>query len=619
MEYQAIENYAAIGNMLSLALVGKEGSIDFLCYPDFDSPTVFAALLDADKGGYFCIRPQLDGKNTKQLYLPDSNILLTRFLSDDGIAELADFMPVTEKDDDAAGCHQVVRMLNVIHGEITFLMECFPRFDYARSEHTLTLVNDHAAVFEPKQVGQGPQDLQDPRPAMMLKSSVPMRIERDGLVAEFTLRPGDRAYFIFGARADGEPQHVLADEQMDRLLHETVGYWRKWMAKSRYEGRWREMINRSALLLKLLTSRKYGSLIAAPTFGLPEQIGGNRNWDYRYTWLRDSSFSLYAFMRLGFTEEANRFRGWLKNVFDFDAEGGPLQVLYAIDGRRDAPELTLDHLRGYRDSRPVRIGNAASTQLQLDVYGEMFDAVYLSAKYGDALPHKGWLNMKRTLKWLEHNWNRPDEGIWEIRGGRKDFLHSRLMCWVAFDRAIRLGEKRSLEGPFEWMEHTRDAIVEDIYSNFWNEEMQSFVQSKGSRTLDASLLLMPLMRFISATDPQWLSTLDAIERELVNDTLVFRYRNDDDLDGLTGTEGTFTACSFWYIECLARAHRVEEARLLFDKMMGYANHVGLYAEELGLNGQHLGNFPQALTHLALISAATFLDRALTGGKLEEWA
>ena len=617
MEYQAIENYAAIGNMLSLALVGKEGSIDYLCYPDFDSPTVFAALLDADKGGYFCIRPQLDGRNTKQLYLPDSNILLTRFLSDDGIAELADFMPVTEKDDDAAACHQIVRVVHVIHGEIKFLMGCFPRFDYARAEHTVALNNETAAVFQPKRLA--PAETKNTTPAMMLKSSVPLQVRDAGLVAEFTLRPGDKAYFVFGAEADGEAAHPLVDEQIDQLLRQTVGYWREWMAKSRYQGRWREMINRSALMLKLLTSRKYGSLIAAPTFGLPEQVGGNRNWDYRYTWLRDSSFSLYAFMRLGFTEEASHFRGWLKNVFDFDAEGGPLQVLYAIDGRCEVPEVSLDHLRGYKDSRPVRVGNAASTQLQLDVYGEMFDAVYLSAKYGDALPHRGWLNVKRTLKWLEQNWNRPDEGIWEIRGGRKDFLHSRLMCWVAFDRAIRLGEKRSLEGPFEWMEHTRDAIVEDIYTNFWNEELQSFVQSKGGNKLDASLLLMPLMRFISATDPQWISTLEAIERELVSDTLVFRYRNDDDLDGLKGTEGTFTACSFWYIECLARAHRVEEARLLFDKMMGYANHVGLYAEELGLNGQHLGNFPQALTHLALISAATYLDRALTGGKLEEWA
>ncbi len=619
MEYQAIENYAAIGNMLSLALVGKEGSIDYLCYPDFDSPSVFAALLDADKGGYFCIRPNLDGKNTKQLYLPDSNILLTRFLSNDGIAELTDFMPVADEDDEARGCHQIVRVLNVIHGRITFLMECVPHFDYARAEHTSTLLNENTAEFKPK-VSVGNETGEDkPIPAMLLQSTVPLKVKDNGLQAEFTLGPGDKAYFVFRAKDGCDPGQALKPAEMDRLLHQTAVYWRKWMARSRYQGRWREMIDRSALMLKLLTSRKYGSLIAAPTFGLPEQIGGSRNWDYRYTWLRDSSFSLYAFMRLGFTEEAAHFRGWLKNVFDFGADGGPLQVLYAIDGTRQVPEISLDHLRGYMDSRPVRVGNGASTQLQLDVYGEMFDAIYLSAKYGDALPHRGWLNVKRTLRWLEQNWNRPDEGIWEIRGGRKDFLHSRLMCWVAFDRAIRLGQKRSLEGPFEWMEHTRDAIVEDIYTNFWNEDMQSFVQSKGSKALDASLLLMPLMRFISATDPQWISTLKAIERNLVSDTLVFRYRNDDELDGLTGKEGTFTACSFWYIECLARAHRVEEARLLFDKMMGYANHVGLYAEELGLNGQHLGNFPQALTHLALISAATFLDRALTGGRPEEWA
>ncbi len=619
MEYQAIENYAAIGNMQSLALIGKEGSIDFFCFPDFDSPSVFAALLDADKGGYFCIRPLLDGKNTKQLYLPDSNVLLTRFLSEDGIAELTDFMPVTDDGGGSEATNQIIRIVSVIHGEITFQMDCLPHFDYARAEHTAELVlNETGVRFSPRATSQA-NGTENAIAPMLLQSCVPLLLKGDGATAEFTLKPGERAYFVLGPEVKNEDLQGLDDEAIQNELHSTTVYWHDWMAQSRYEGRWREMVNRSALLLKLLTSRKYGSLIAAPTFGLPEQIGGDRNWDYRYTWLRDSSFSLYAFMRLGFTEEANKFRGWLRQVFDFQAENGPLQVLYAIDGKREAPEIELGHLRGYRDSRPVRIGNAASSQLQLDIYGEMFDAIYLSSKYGDGLPHKGWLGVKHTLKWLEQNWNRPDEGIWEVRGGRKHFLHSRLMCWVAFDRAIRLGQKRSLEGPFDWMETARDAIVEDIYDNFWNEELQSFVQYKGSKTLDAAMLLMPLMRFISATDPQWLSTLNAIERELVNDTLVFRYRSDEAVEGLRGGEGTFTACSFWYIECLARAHQEKKARLLFEKMMGYANHVGLYAEELGLNGQHLGNFPQALTHLALISAATYLDRALSGHHQPEWS
>jgi GH15 family glucan-1,4-alpha-glucosidase len=377
------------------------------------------------------------------------------------------------------------------------------------------------------------------------------------------------------------------------------------------------MVNRSVLTLKLMTDHEYGSIIAAPTFSLPEQIGGVRNWDYRYVWLRDASFTLYAMMRLGYVEEAEKFQGWLSSRLDYHSEQGPLQVMYGIDGRHELKEETLDHLRGYKDSRPVRIGNAAYSQLQLDIYGEMFDAIYLANKYGEGISHDGWLSMKRVLEWVSKNWNRADEGIWEVRGGRHNFLHSRLMCWVAFDRAIRLAEKRSLSGPLDWMYTTRNAIADDIHANFWSESRQSFVQHQGADVLDAAVLLMPLVRFISPRDPRWLGTLKAIEEELAVDTLVYRYKTEGEWDGLTGTEGAFTACSFWFIECLARAGELEKARLLFEKMLGYANHLGLYSEELGRSGQHLGNYPQALTHLALISAATYLDRALSGN-LPTW-
>jgi GH15 family glucan-1,4-alpha-glucosidase len=302
-----------------------------------------------------------------------------------------------------------------------------------------------------------------------------------------------------------------------------------------------------------------------------------------------------------------------------DAENGPLQVMYHPDGRQDLEEKTLDSLSGYKDSRPVRIGNGASHQLQLDIYGELMDAVYLANKYGDAISYDGWHNLLRIVEWLAVNWQRPDEGIWEVRGGRREFLHSRLMCWVAFDRAIRLARRRSLAGPTERWQEIRDTIYEDIFRNFWSDDLKAFVQYEGSQTLDASVLLMPLMRFISPVDRRWLSTLDAIEKKLTEDALVYRYDNiGAPVDGLSGREGSFTACSFWFIECLARSHQTEKARLLFDKMLGYANHLGLYSEQLGSSGEHLGNFPQAFTHLALISAATFLDRALSGKDNGVW-
>jgi len=335
--------------------------------------------------------------------------------------------------------------------------------------------------------------------------------------------------------------------------------------------------------------------------------------------LRDATFTLYALIRLGFVDEAEAFIKWLKGQLGNDAERGPLQVMYGIDGRQKLDESVLDHLCGYEKSGPVRIGNAAYQQLQLDIYGEMMDSVYLANKYGDQISHDGWLDVQRILAWLAKNWQRPDEGIWEVRGGAREFLHSRLMCWVAFDRALRLAQKRSLSGPLEEWTSTRDAIREDIFTNFWDEELQSFVQSKGAKALDAAVFLMPMMRFISPVDPMWQSTMKAVEARLVEDTLVHRYEAEKThVDGLPGGEGSFTACSFWYIECLARAGQLAKAQLLFEKLLGYANHLGLYSEELGADGRHLGNFPQAFTHLALISAATYLDRELSGTDGRPW-
>jgi GH15 family glucan-1,4-alpha-glucosidase len=604
MSFEPIESYGVIGNMRSIALVGVNGSIDFLCYPNFDSPTVFAALLDDEKGGCFQIQPQLRKTQVRQLYLPDTNILLTRFLAEEGVAELTDYMPIGT---DGKEPNEIVRTLTVIRGEVDFKMRCQPRFNYGMCDHTVK-IEEGCAIFSPAINSCAP---------LGLYSTIALQQHSQDVNSEFRLRAGQKATFVFGGvRPQGQQPEM---EFVEQRFQETSRFWKEWIAKSKYKGRWREMINRSALMLKLLISREHGSLIAAPTFSLPEQIGGVRNWDYRFTWLRDATFTLYALIRLGFVEETEAFIDWLKERLGDDAERGPLQVMYGIDGRQKLDELTLDHLQGYEHSGPVRIGNAAYQQLQLDIYGEMMDAIYLANKYGDSISNAGWRDVQRILEWLGKNWQRPDRGIWEVRGDAREFLHSRLMCWVAFDRALRLAQKRSLSGPFDAWLRTRDAIREDIFTNFWNDDLQSFVQSKGGKDLDASVLLMPLMRFISPVDPMWRSTMKAIEARLVEDTLVRRYEPErTHVDGLPGAEGSFTACSFWYIECLARAGELEKAQLLFEKLLGYANHLGLYSEQIGPSGRHLGNFPQAFTHLALISTATYLDRVLSGKDDSVW-
>jgi len=431
-------------------------------------------------------------------------------------------------------------------------------------------------------------------------------------VSEFVLRAGESVTFVLEeARPELGSTCPLAETSAESFKA-TINYWRRWVGGSTYQGRWREMVSRSALTLKLLTSLDHGAMVASPTFGLPEEIGGERNWDYRYCWIRDASFLIYAMMRLGHMDEARRFMEWIEARCGELNPDGSLQVLYGLDGRHDLPEETLPHLEGYRGSRPVRIGNGAAGQLQLDIYGELLDSVYLYNKYGEPISYRLWRNMVQLVDWVSRHWQEPDEGIWEVRGGRKEFLHSRLMCWVALDRAMRIARDRSFPAPIsDWL-RVRNAIYEDIIENFWDRERQVFVQYKGSREVGASVLLMPLLKFISPRDPMWLSTLRAVENELVDDSLVYRYKlGDSPIDGLAGREGTFSMCSFWFVECLSRSGDIEKARFFFEKMLGYANHVGLYGEELGPSGEHLGNFPQAFTHLSLISAAYDLNRRLS--------
>jgi GH15 family glucan-1,4-alpha-glucosidase len=594
-QYRRIEEHAVIGDLHTIALVAIDGTISFLCAPSFDSPSVFASLLDPDRGGHFQLAATFDDPTHKQLYLPDTNVLLTRFLDDKGVAEVSDFMPVA----DAGVPHNIVRRAKAVQGDVSFIMRCAPRFDYGRQ--TPSIERTHKGIV-----------FSSPGMAMRLRSSVPVQIEGPDATARFVLRSGETASFILESLNNEVTTACDRHHYVTEAFKATTNFWRSWVSHATYGGRWREMVLRSALTLKLLTSQQHGSIVAAPTFGLPERIGGSRNWDYRYTWIRDASFTLYGLMRLGYTAESAAFMKWVEARCTELEPDGSLQIMYGINGRHELPEEELSHLNGYMDSRPVRIGNSAVKHLQLDIYGELLDAIYLYDKYGSPISIDLWLNVRRLIDWVCANWRQPDESIWEVRGGKREFLYSRVMCWVAIDRAIRMAVRRSLPAPHPRWLTERDAIHEDICRRFWDSKRQTFVQSPGSNVLDASSLLMPLVRFISPTDPRWLSTLRAIEDSLVADSLVYRYRIDDAFsDGLPPGEGTFSMCSFWYVECLSRMGDVLKARHFMEKMLGYANHVGLYGEELGPRAQHLGNFPQAFTHLALISAAYDLDRRLS--------
>ncbi|MBD3298442.1 MAG: glycoside hydrolase family 15 protein [candidate division Zixibacteria bacterium] len=607
MSYLPIEDYAIIGDMHTAALIGTNGSIDWLCLPHFDSPSVFAAILDDKKGGSFGIYPDAEEVTEKHLYWPDTNVLVTRFLTDHGAAELVDFMPVGEARRHADN-REIIRRVTAVRGDITFQMKCRPAFDYARASHDITLVEGGACFHSAGST-------------LALATDVPVQRRDDAVVAEFSLHEGQCAVFVlrYGEQTSGCGPR-MSEEDAETSFRQTVAYWQRWLSQCQYEGRWREMVRRSALALKLLTFEPTGAIIASPTTSLPEEIGGERNWDYRFTWIRDAAFTMYALLRLGFAEEAGAYIDFLQSVCKRPGAKGPLQLMYGIDGRRDLEETTLTHLSGYCNSQPVRIGNGAFDQLQLDIYGELIDSIYLYNKYGAPIDYDTWSWVTTFAEWVIDNWQREDESIWEVRGGRSHFVYSKLMCWVALDRTIRLAWKRSLPGDVDRWTKVRDAIYAEIMEKGWNEERQAFVQSYGSDHLDASNLMMPLVLFSSPVDRRFLKTLDATMTSphnggLLANHLVFRYDTAQFPDGVSGHEGTFNICTFWLVEALTRAGQyrpeyLSQARLIFERMLGFSNPVGLFAEETGWRGEALGNFPQAFTHLSLISAAFSLDRAL---------
>ena len=610
MAYQPIENYGVIGNMRTAALVGMNGSIDWYCSPNFDSPSVFGAILDDRKGGRFQIAPVAENVRSRQFYWPSTNILVTRFLHKDGIAELEDFMPVGLPHDSRWYRH-LYRRIRCVRGMVRVSVLCQPAFKYGLQTHE-THLHEHGVFFK------------SPDYNLTLCSGVPFQRSDGGAAsAQFELNEGEAQVFTLSDEApDGEMPCPATRQEAEALFQQTVKFWRSWLAHSTYRGRWRERVERSALVLKLLTFEPTGAIIAAPTTSLPEAIGGSRNWDYRFGWLRDAAFTVYAFLRLGFTTEAAGFVEWMRNyVAKHRRAGEKLQPLFTIWGESQIPEQILDHWEGYRGSRPVRIGNAAAKQYQSDIYGEVMDALYLYNKYVSPIPYDFWVRIRHRLNWLCENWRNPDEGIWEMRNREEHFVYSKLMNWVALDRGIRLADKRSLPSDKDKWVHERDTIYEEILTKGWNEKRKAFTQFYGSDDLDASVLIMPLVFFMAPSDPRMISTLKAIlkpprEGGLVSDGLVYRYPPGHRVDGLPGDEGTFNMCSFWLVEAMTRAGQhdpemLDQARLLFERMLNFANHLGLYAEQTSEQGEALGNFPQGFTHLALISAAFNLDRMLS--------
>lgn len=601
-EVLPIADHGLIGDLRTCALVGADATIDWFCAGRFDSPSVLGALLDPDRGGAWRLAPVDGATTTTQFYLPDSAILVTRFLTEEGVAEVHDFMPVVRAHDPEHR-QRLTRRVVAVRGVIRIRMALEPRPDYGRCAPRVEEVEGGVLV-----TGGGVR--------LGLTSTVDLDTGDGSISADVELASGDEALFVL---------HVLdPDEQLrpddcadtQRLSDQTTRFWRDWLGQSTYTGRWREMVDRSAITLKLLTHEPTGAIVAAPTTSLPEEIGGERNWDYRYVWIRDAAFSLYALLRLGFTDEAGAFVQWLSERMGEDADRdddlGPLRVVYDIDGNLPH-ESELDHLRGYADSRPVRIGNGAVDQLQLDIYGELIDSVYLFNKYGPGISHDAWSDLTRLLEWVLDNWEREDAGMWEIRDHPRAHTTSRLMCWVAVERMMRTARQRGLPGELAQWAEVRDAIYRRIMERSWDPEVGAFMQEEGGDTVDAGVLLMPMVKFVAPNDPRFVSTLEVIEERLVSDSLVFRYDLGRTTDGLDGREGTFSLCSFWYVEALTRLGRLDDARLALEKMFTYANHLGLYGEQVGLTGVQLGNFPQAFTHLALISATLNLDRALEGG------
>ena len=590
-----IEDYGVIGNCRSAALVSSHGSLDWLCLPRFDSPSLFARILDSERGGGWTIQPA--GRfHAHHRYLDDSNVLETTFTTGHGRLRLLDFMPIVEDRDgaEATAPYELVRIVEALDGEHEIESRCQPRPDYARAMPVFETLG-RVVRFGRFEVG-GPMGWHVDQQAGLISSSV-------------VLRAGERVAFTLRVC---ESDTTEVEQDPIALLDSTVDFWQRFAAACIYEGPYRDMVVRSALALKLCIYAPTGAIVAAPTTSLPEEIGGIRNWDYRFTWIRDASFTLYALLLAGYYEEDDPFFRWIVNTVK--VEGTGLHILYPIspDGIRE--EQTLEHLSGYRGSAPVRIGNGAWDQIQLDVYGEVLDALHFSWKVGQFNPATVWAHFRPLVDWVVENWRQPDSGIWEVRGGLRNFVYGKVMCWVALDRAIDMAETLGLDGDLDRWRAERESIRSAVFEHGWSENLRAFKQSFEDEFLDAATLMLPIVGFIEGDDPRMLSTIDAILDRLVEDDLCYRYL--DAPEGLSGGEATFVLCTFWLIDALILADRMDEAERLFERMLQRATSLGLYAEEIDpTTGAHLGNFPQAFSHIGLINAAVSLAHAGKVGTL----
>ena len=591
--YAPISAFAVVGDMHTAALVALNGSVDWCCLPHFDSPSVFAALLDAGKGGSFQISPS--GRfSAEQRYLPATAVLVTTFRTHDGgVGELTDFMPVTHEGTrgDYAELHRRVRCSR---GSAELVVRFRPRFDYASS--TTRLV--------PRRNGVLATDGDDEVLTLAAPRDIWWHLEDGTALATIRLVERDEHWFVL--RYDDDEVRAVESHASAARLEETVRFWDAWVRRITYAGPYRTAVERSAITLKLMCYEPTGAIVAAPTTSLPEELGGVRNWDYRYSWLRDSAFVLYSFHLLGLYDEADRFMDFLKRVTRKETDAH-LQIMYGIDARRDLTERTLDHLEGYRRSAPVRVGNGAYDQVQLDVYGEVLETAWLWSRH-HTISEGTWATLQRLVDWIADHWTMRDSGIWEVRAGPQHYVLSKVMCWVALDRGIRLAQKFDLPADLDRWRRERDAVHADVMARGWSEEKQSFVQYYGTDALDASNLIIPMVHFLPRDHPRVVGTVMATLRELTSDDqeLVFRYRNDD---GLPGEEGVFSICTFWLAETRAMCGDMERAERIFQRMLRHANHVGLYSEELHpTSGEFLGNFPQAFTHIALINCASVFEK-----------